>query len=62
MEILQSLHSSWIHDTYFSLYKPIHLGEKSGGNVQIPNPGTFMGLTTLMLGLVFGDSAYKIAQ
>jgi|SRR6218665_818435 len=41
MEIVRSLNKSWIYDTYFSLYRPIHLGEKSGGKrpggtVQIP--------------------------
>ena len=33
MEIVLSvkLNRSWIDDAYFSLYRPIHPGEKSGG-------------------------------
>ena len=34
MEIVRSLNRSWIYDTYFSLYRPIHSEEKSGGNVK----------------------------
>ena len=41
MEIVRSLNKSWIYDTYFSLYRAIHLGVKDrekcpGGNVRIP--------------------------
>jgi len=36
MKIVRSLNRDWIYDTYFSLYRAIHPGEKSGGNVQIP--------------------------
>src|SRR6218665_848650 len=34
MEIVGSLHRNWIYDTYFNLYRAIHPGEKSGGNVR----------------------------
>jgi len=30
MEITWSLNRSWIYDTYFSLYIPIHPGESQG--------------------------------
>src|SRR6218665_633874 len=30
MEIVRSLNRSWIYDTHFSLYTPIHPGESSG--------------------------------
>ena len=33
-EIVRSLNRSWIYDTYFSLYRAIHPGEKSGRNVR----------------------------
>jgi len=40
MEVVRSLNRSWIYDTYFSLYRAIHPGEKSGGmsegNVRMP--------------------------
>jgi len=41
METVRSLNRSWIYDTYFSFYRAIHPGEKSGakcrgGNVRIP--------------------------
>ena|SRR6218665_2938874 len=34
MEIVQPLNRSWIYDTYFSSYKAIHLGKKSGGEMS----------------------------
>ena len=34
MEIVRSVNRSWIYDSYFSLYRPIHPGEMSGGNVR----------------------------
>jgi len=42
MEIVLLVNRSWIDDAYFSLYKSIHPGEKSGrkcpgGNARIPN-------------------------
>jgi len=39
MEIVRSLNRSWIDDTCFSLYRPIHPGEKTGGN----SPGEMSG-------------------
>src|SRR6218665_2935591 len=36
MEIVRPLNRSWICDTYFTLYRAIHPGERSGGNVRIP--------------------------
>jgi len=35
METFRSLNRSWIYDTYFSLYRAIHLGGSPGGNVRI---------------------------
>ena len=34
MEIVRSVNRSWAYDSYFSLYRPIHPGEMSGGNVR----------------------------
>jgi len=34
MEIVRSLNRNWIDDAYFSLYRPIHPGEKSGGEMS----------------------------
>jgi len=31
MEIVRSVNRSWAYDSYFSLYRPIHPGEMSGG-------------------------------
>ena len=37
MEIVRSVNRSWIYDSYFSLYRPIHPGGKCpGGIVRIP--------------------------
>jgi len=41
IEVVLCLNGSWTHDSYFSLYRAIHSGEKSGkkcpeGNVRIP--------------------------
>ena len=47
MEIVRSLNRSWNYDTYFSLYRPIHSGEKSGGNVRGKCPDTGPGTWTL---------------
>jgi len=33
MEIVRCLYRSWIYYTYFSLYRAIHLGGKSRGNI-----------------------------
>jgi len=33
MEIVRSLNRSWIYNTYFSLYRAIHPGEKFGGKM-----------------------------
>src|SRR6218665_1970027 len=38
MEIVRSLNGSWIYDSYFSLYRPIHLG----GIVRIPANSAMM--------------------
>jgi len=35
MDIVRSVNRSWIYDSYFSLYRPIHPGEMSG--VNCPN-------------------------
>src|SRR6218665_498775 len=34
MEIVQSVNRSWIYDSYFSLYRPIHPGEMSVGELS----------------------------
>ena len=34
MEIVRSLNISWIYDTYFSLFRPIHSGEKVRGEMS----------------------------
>ena len=34
MEIVRSLNRSWIYDTYFSLYRAIHLGENVRGEMS----------------------------
>src|SRR6218665_3064571 len=38
MQTVRSLNRSWIYDTYLSLYRAIHLGEKSRGKC----PDTFI--------------------
>ena len=39
MEIVRSLNRSWIYDTYFSLYRAIQPGGKSGGNIRVEMSG-----------------------
>ena len=36
MEIVRSVNRSWIYDSHFSLYKPIHQGGNVRGIVRIP--------------------------
>jgi len=42
MNIVRSVNRSWIYDSYFSLYRPIHLGELSWGNVRRNCPNTIL--------------------
>ena len=34
MKIVRSVNRSWIYDSYFSLHRPIHPGEMSGGEMS----------------------------
>src|SRR6218665_2082202 len=36
MKIVRSVNRSWIYVSYFSLYRPIHPGEMSGGGGKCP--------------------------
>jgi len=49
MEIVLSLNRSWIYDTYFSLYRPIHTGEKSGG--KCPDTDSYISVTTIEISI-----------
>ena len=49
MEIVMSVNRSWIDDAYFNLYRPIHPGENSGGNVRGKCPNTYQAYSTAIV-------------
>jgi len=55
MEVAQSVNRSWICESYFSLYRPIHPGEMSGGNC----PNTDKKIVTLEAGLMINCNASR---